>query len=127
MYAGTCFKCDVVNAKCEYLGGSISPGMEMRFRSLHDYTGRLPLTDYKKVRSFIGNSTETAIQSGVLTGMQEEIKGFINLYRRRFKGLKIILTGGDAERFVNDLNLSIFAAADLVNIGLNEIIRFNTR
>jgi type III pantothenate kinase len=57
--------------------------------------------------------------------MREEMKGIISLYDNRYKGLNVILTGGDAFRFAGDLNLSIFAAADLVNIGLNEIIRYN--
>jgi type III pantothenate kinase len=124
---GTCVKYDFVNAKGEYLGGSISPGMEMRFRSMHEFTGKLPLVQYEKVSLLTGNTTVTAMQTGVITGMREEIKGFINLYKNRFGNVKIILTGGDMQRFVNDLNLSIFAAADLVNIGLNEVIRFNSK
>jgi type III pantothenate kinase len=124
---GTCIKYDFVNSKGEYLGGSISPGMEMRFKAMHQFTGKLPPVDYEKVKNFIGNSTVTAMQTGVILGMKEEILGFISMYQNRFNNLKIILTGGDSGRFVNDLKISIFAAADLVNIGLNEIIRFNVK
>jgi type III pantothenate kinase len=123
--AGTCIKYDFVNSKKEYLGGSISPGMEMRFKALHHYTGKLPLVKPENVKEFTGRSTVTAIQTGVMIGIAEEIKGFIQLYRKKNKSFKIILTGGDASCFAGELNLSIFAAADLVNIGLNEIIRFN--
>lgn len=125
--AGTCIKYDFVSAKGEYLGGSITPGMEMRFLAMHKFTGKLPLVGFAEVKDLIGNTTATAMQTGVAVGISEEIQGFISLYKRRFKSLKIILTGGDAYRFANDLNLSIFAAADLVNIGLNEIIRFNAK
>lgn len=123
--AGTCIKYDFVNNKNQYLGGSIAPGMEMRFKALHQFTGKLPLVGYDHPEDFIGNSTLTAVQSGVIRGMTAEIQGISALYKKRFKGLKIILTGGDVFRFADDLNLSIFAAADLVNMGLNEIIRFN--
>ncbi len=124
---GTCIKYDFVNAKGEYLGGSISPGMDMRFRAMNKFTGKLPLTGFSEIKDLIGNTTVSAMQTGVEIGITEEIKGFVAQYRKRFKNLKIILTGGDAYRFANDLNLSIFAAADLVNIGLNEIIRFNMK
>ncbi len=73
----------------------------------------------------IGTSTVTAIQSGVFNGMIEEIKGIISLYKNEYRQVKVILTGGDAHRFAGQLNLSIFAASDLVNIGLNEIIKYN--
>jgi type III pantothenate kinase len=123
--AGTCIKYDFVNKKNQYLGGSISPGIDMRFKALHAFTGKLPIVKYDRPKDFTGNSTATAIQSGVVTGATEEVMGMIRRYKQRYKGLKIILTGGDAFRFAGDLNLSIFAAADLVNMGLNEIIRYN--
>ena len=125
--AGTCVKYDFVSAKGEYLGGSISPGLDMRFKAMHEFTGKLPLVKYGKSKSLIGNTTLTAMQTGVVIGMTEEMKGFVKRYQAQYKNLKIILTGGDSQRFVNDLNLSIFAASDLVNIGLNEIIRFNMK
>jgi len=124
--AGTCLKFDFVNAKGEYIGGSISPGVDMRFQAMHKFTGRLPLLKPGSVTSFTGNDTFSSMQSGVLQGMREEIRGLVNLYKKRYGALRVILTGGDAFRFAEDLNLSIFAAADLVNLGLNEIIRFNT-
>jgi type III pantothenate kinase len=124
---GTCIKYDFVNAKGQYLGGSISPGMNMRFAAMHDYTGKLPLITFSNVKFLTGTSTETAMQTGVITGIRGEINEFISRYRKKYDNLKIIITGGDAGRFVNDLKLSIFAATDLVNIGLNEIIRFNTK
>jgi type III pantothenate kinase len=123
--AGTCIKYDFVNSDAEYVGGSISPGLAMRFKAMHDYTGRLPLVKEVDAKILTGNTTSTALQTGVFIGTTEEIKGFIQRYKMKYHSLKVILTGGDAHHFAGELNLSIFAAADLVNIGLNEIIRYN--
>ncbi len=122
---GTCIKYDFINSKKEYLGGSISPGLQMRFKSLHQFTGKLPLVKESKITELTGRSTVKAIQTGVIIGICEEMKGFIHRYKSKYKSLQIILTGGDANHFAEDLKLSIFAAEDLVNIGLNEIIRYN--
>ncbi len=122
---GTCIKYDFVNAGKEYLGGNISPGMNMRFKAMNEFTGKLPLVKPAAIKTLIGKSTMEAMQSGVMIGMADEISGFIERYKKNYKSLKVILTGGDARRFAGDLKLSIFAAEDLVNIGLNEIIRFN--
>lgn len=123
--AGTCIKYDFINSKKEYLGGSISPGLQMRFKSLHHFTSKLPLVKELKITELTGRSTVKAMQTGVIIGICEEMKGFIHRYKSKYKSLQIILTGGDADHFVEDLKLSIFAAEDLVNIGLNEIIRYN--
>jgi len=122
---GTCIKYDFVNSKKEYLGGSISPGLDMRFKAMKQFTGRLPLVKAAEIHELIGKTTKEAMQSGVIIGMTEEISGFINRYKKNYKALKVILTGGDSKRFAGELKLSIFAAEDLVNIGLNEIIRYS--
>ncbi len=122
--AGTCLKFDFVDAKKNYRGGSISPGLSMRFIAMHQLTGKLPLAPINDPKRLIGNSTITALQVGVFNGMSEEINGIIARYKKEFGELHVILTGGDASRFVGQLNLSIFAASDLVNIGLNEIIKY---
>ena len=123
--AGTCIKYDFINSKNEYLGGNISPGLEMRFKALHYFTGKLPIVKEFDVNELIGSTTIKAMQNGVIFGICEEMKGFIMRFSKKYKSLKIILTGGDAYLFAGKLNLSIFAAEDLVNIGLNEIVRFN--
>ena len=123
---GTCVKYDFINSRKEYIGGSISPGLDMRFRAMHHYTGKLPLIKFENEIKLTGTSTVMAMQSGVMVGIIEEMNGFISRYKKKYKSLKVILTGGDAFRFAGELKLSIFAAEDLVNIGLNEIIRFNS-
>ncbi len=123
--AGTCIKYDLVESSGKYRGGNISPGLNMRFIAMHQLTGKLPLPKIVDPFKLIGNSTVTSLQTGVFNGIKAEISGTINNYQKEFKKLRVILTGGDSYRFVGQLNLSIFAAADLVNIGLNEIIKYN--
>lgn len=122
---GTCIKYDFVNARAEYLGGSISPGLSMRFRAMHEFTGKLPMVSEERPKVLTGRSTSEAMQTGVFAGVEEEIRGVISRYKKKYVQLAVVITGGDSRRFVRELNLSIFAAPDLVNLGLNEITRFN--
>lgn len=123
--AGTCLKFDFVNAKCEYLGGAISPGLMMRYKSLHTFTGKLPLVKPSKKIRLTGNTTATSIISGVQNGMLQEITGVIGEYKKKYASLKVILTGGDAAYFANHLKNSIFVAPNLTLEGLNEILNYN--
>lgn len=126
---GTCITYDVLSSKSEYSGGSISLGINMRFKALHHYTGRLPLINWNKNDEIIpdGNNTENALKSGVLQGVINEIEGFIALENRKNTALKVILTGGDADFLNKQLKNSIFANQIkhdpyLVLKGLNEVI-----
>ena len=123
--AGTCLKFDFVDRKQNYHGGAISPGLDMRFKALHQMTDKLPLLKPLKQASFIGNSTQTSIRSGVQTGMIEEIKGVMALYRKKHKNVITIITGGDFRFFANQLKTHIFARPDFTLEGLNEILKLN--
>jgi type III pantothenate kinase len=123
--AGTCVKYDFINARREYLGGAISPGLSMRYAALHDYTSQLPLLKPGRNINATGTSTKSSIRSGVQQGMLNEMEGYIMHYQKRYKTLKVILTGGDAGRFAHLLNFPIFAAPKLTAIGLNEILQHN--
>ncbi|MCB9252123.1 MAG: type III pantothenate kinase [Flavobacteriales bacterium] len=123
--AGTCVKYDFVNFRGEYSGGSISPGLDIRFRSLNDFTGRLPLISKKLKYSPLGQSTDEAILSGVMYGLQSEMQGFIDHYEKDHKGLNIIMTGGDASYFSDKLKGTIFADSNLVLKGLYHILKHN--
>ena len=123
--AGTCIKYDFISASRQYFGGSISPGLHMRYLALNTFTGKLPLVEPAQVRSLIGRNTRESILTGVELGIENEKKGFIKSYQQKFHGLKMIMTGGDAARFAKRLKLPIFAAPHLVNIGLKEILKFH--
>lgn len=127
--AGTCITYDVLNAKDEYFGGSISLGIGMRFKALNQFTERLPLVAWDNEQLIIpeGTDTQKAISSGVLQGAVNEVEGFIALENKRNKDLQVIITGGDAVFLTKQLKNSIFASQIthepyLVLKGLNEVI-----
>lgn len=107
--AGTCITYDFVNNLDQYHGGAISPGIGMRYKSLNHYTANLPLEKISELHPFVGNSTATAIHSGVLNGVIAEIEAFIEHFKHQDENLTVILTGGNSEFLVNRLKNSIFA------------------
>jgi type III pantothenate kinase len=123
--AGTCITYEFLDKEGNYRGGAISPGLSMRFKAVHTFTAKLPLISPKENVSLIGDSTETSIQSGVINGLLAEIEGFIARYEKEFGSLRVILCGGDARFFENQLKASIFASPELVLIGLNSILNYN--
>jgi len=125
MDSGTCITYDFVSSDATYMGGSILPGINMRFQALHELTAKLPLIKQEYLDSFIGTSTKTSIQTGVLYGVLHELKGFKWQYEREFGNIKVIVTGGDASYFESQLKNEIFAQPKLVLIGLNTILNYN--
>ena len=122
---GTCIKFDVVHKSYGYMGGSISPGVDLRYKSLNDYTGNLPLISNKTVASFVGKNTSASIQAGVMNGIKAEIEGLMEQYRLRFKDLTFFMTGGDASFFDIHSKNDIFADENLTIKGLYEIYKHN--
>lgn len=120
--AGTCLKFDMVTNKGEYNGGAISLGLNMRFKALNNFTGKLPLIEPSVIDYYIGRSTEESIKSGVVNGCLQEIKGVINQYKQDYKNLEVILTGGDCDFFDKALKNTIFVSQNLTLIGLNSIL-----
>ncbi len=125
--AGTCITYDFTDSSGQYYGGSISPGLKMRFRAVHTFTARLPLVNPAGNPDLVGNSTETSIQSGVVNGTVAELEGIIDRYKSKYPDLQVILCGGDGSFFENMLKASIFASPDLVLIGLNRVLIHNVR
>ena len=124
--AGTCIKYNFVNAAGEYIGGAISPGLQMRFKALDTFTSRLPLLDIDTdFDTLIGTTSNESILSGVQLGTVAEIEGFISGYQQRFNNLKVFLTGGDTDFFAKRLKKPIFADQFLILKGLNEILEYN--
>lgn len=117
--AGTCITYDFVNSNDEYLGGAISPGISIRYKSLNNYTTKLPLLKLREEHEIIGNSTENAIHSGVINGVIFEIEGFISQYYLKNQDLTIILTGGDADFLAKRLKNTIFANSNFLLESLN--------
>lgn len=123
--AGTCITFDFVNSNLEYLGGAISPGIQMRYKALEKFTANLPLLNSNKLDSFIGKNTNESITSGVLNGVTKEIEGVISQYKQKYSDLTIVLTGGDINFLSKQLKSSIFANQNFLLLGLNEILKLN--
>lgn len=123
--AGTCITYNLINSSNEFLGGAISPGLNMRFQALHTFTGKLPLITFKEIDNPVGNDTEQSILSGVVNGIVSEMEGFTLLYKKKYPDLKIILSGGDVNYFDNRLKINIFAIPNIVLLGLHQILTFN--
>lgn len=127
--AGTAIKCDFVEGGHTFRGGSIAPGLRLRFQALHTFTGRLPLLEVAAATAaptpLIGTDTASAIRSGVLNGAAAEVNGLIASYRAQYPALAVLLTGGDASFFQPRLKGRIFAIPELVLIGLHRILVYN--
>jgi type III pantothenate kinase len=123
---GTSTTYNFVTDKGEFLGGSISLGMAMRFKALPQFTAKLPLIEKGNIDGLIGNDTEMAIRTGVQLGAVHEMDGFVEAYVQRFGKIRTLLTGGETDYFVKHLKNKIFALENLVLTGLNEILIFNT-
>ncbi|WP_288956552.1 type III pantothenate kinase [uncultured Polaribacter sp.] len=123
--AGTCITYDFINRNKEYLGGAISPGVEMRFKSLHAFTSKLPKLNAEVLHNITGASTQESINSGVVNGIIQEIEGVINQYQNKYLDLTVVLTGGDTNFLSKQLKSSIFANQNFLLEGLNEVLIFN--
>lgn len=124
--AGSCITYDFKNNNNEYLGGGISPGILMRFKSLNTFTSNLPLIDFDSIHQLIGNNTKNSINSGVINGTISEINGIIQQYCEEFENIRIILTGGDSNFLLKRIKNTIFADRNFLLIGLNKLLEDNS-
>ena len=126
MDAGTCITIDFVHHTGVYMGGTITPGISLRYKAMHHFTSRLPLVKRQRLDGFIGYSTESCMRVGAQMGATLELKGFMERYEEEFGEISVIMTGGDADYFVSELKNEIFARPNLVLTGLNDILRYNS-
>ena len=123
---GTCITYDLVSSNKEYIGGSISPGFNLRYSSLHDYTSRLPKLDFMPIESIIGESTEEHIHAGVFNGVIGEINYNITRHKNDLPNIETIICGGGANFLLNKIKNVIFADQDFLAHGLNHILQINS-
>ncbi len=124
---GSCITFNFLNQIHQFLGGSISPGLKMRFNALNHYTALLPVVTPEPIVPLIGYDTKTNILSGVILGMAKEIDGIVAEYDAKFGNFNAILTGGDTSYFVPLLKNKIFADQNLLFKGLYAISEINNR
>jgi type III pantothenate kinase len=123
--AGTAITYDFINEKNQYLGGKISPGLDMRFKALHRFTARLPRLEKRNFDKLFGNTTEESIQAGVQQGIIYETDKTIDMFKKFYTNLNVFITGGDANFFDKKLKNSFFVNFNLTIIGLNSILIYN--
>lgn len=123
--AGTAITIDLLGADAHFRGGVISPGLYTRFHSLHEHTARLPMGSIVPPVPYPARNTKDAVNSGVVRGALYELEAYIRLCRRGHPSLKVLLTGGDAIFFADQLKYRIFVVPKLVYIGLHRILHYN--
>jgi type III pantothenate kinase len=122
---GTCITYNFIQANRTFRGGAISPGLHMRLKAMHDYTGKLPEVAVDGDLRLIGYDTDTCLRSGAIFGMAAEIDGMIAEFKTQYPDFNAVLTGGDAPLFVTKIKSKIFADSDLLLKGLNLILKYN--
>jgi type III pantothenate kinase len=122
---GTCITYNFLAKNNAFRGGAISPGVEMRLKSMHEHTDKLPLIDREGHFSILGYDTETSIRSGALNGIASEIDGMIDRYEAQYGRINAVLTGGDAPFFESRLKNKIFADTNFLFKGLYAILEYN--
>ena len=123
---GTCITYDLVSSNKEYIGGSISPGFNLRYSSLHDYTSNLPKLNFTPTESIIGESTEEHIHTGIYNGVIGEINYNIKRHGDDLPNIETIICGGGANFLLNKIKNVIFADQDFLAHGLNHILQINS-
>jgi len=122
---GSCITYNFINQYQQFLGGAISPGLDMRFKSMHDYTAKLPLVSADWNFPLIGYDTKTNLQSGVIIGIINEIEGFIEKYGEKYGNFNVVLTGGNSTYFASQLKYKIFADQHFLFKGLYALSEIN--
>jgi type III pantothenate kinase len=125
--AGTAITIDLITSEGVFIGGNISPGLDLRFMALNQFTKKLPLVKKQEEFELLGTSTHDAILSGVLNAVIFELDGYISELKIKYPDLKTVLTGGDMNYFVEKLKNIIFVDSNLNLSGLNRILEYNAK
>lgn len=124
--AGSCITYDFIKCHKGYMGGAISPGIEMRFKSMNNFTDKLPfISEFENNPKVVGNTTKSCLISGTVNGILHEINGFINYFTTKSLSLEVFLTGGDSIFLGTELKSDIFVDQNLVLKGLNFLKQLN--
>ena len=122
---GSCITYSFIDNEHVFRGGAISPGMDMRFRAMHEFTAKLPAASFVHEPPITAKDTVSNLQSGVINGIIGELDHFISKYSEKYGNLNVILTGGDASYFAERLKSRIFADQQLLFKGLYALSKIN--
>jgi type III pantothenate kinase len=124
--AGSAITYDFIAGK-SYKGGNISPGLQMRFKALHKFTGKLPLVSPVDIFPQYGSNTTEAITAGVINGVIYEINEYIRTFQKNYVDIKVILTGGDSGYLKERISYKTTCVPDIVIDGLNFILEYDAK
>lgn len=102
---GTCITYNLISSEGEFIGGAISPGLQMRAKAMAEFTDKLPLVSLKPDFTPWGTDTDSNLNAGVMAGVNFELQGFVAAAKEQFPDLHVILTGGDADYFQDQLKI----------------------
>ena len=122
--AGTCLTTSLL-VDGVFLGGSISPGLNMRNRAMHEFTGKLPLIETGPAQTLVGRSTEESMRSGAWFGYLAEVHERMTAVKALYPNCICVLTGGDAPVLAEHIKYPIFAEPLLNHYGLLFCLQIN--
>ncbi len=125
--AGTCLTFDCLSDDENYLGGSISPGLQMRYLALHQNTAQLPLVRHSPFHQLLGQTTNDSILCGVQQGILGEVERQIWLFLEKYPSAQIFLSGGDHRFLANQLKTKIFVEPLLNHYGLLHTMQYHEK
>ena len=124
--AGSCITYDFMDSKQNYLGGAISPGVQMRYKSFETFTSNLPLLEKQLPINVLVTLLKPRYIRELIYGVIHEMEGTIKEYQNKYPDLTVILTGGDADFLCKQFKISIFANSNFLLEGLNFLLEFNS-
>ncbi|MDA1182615.1 MAG: type III pantothenate kinase [Bacteroidetes bacterium] len=125
--AGTCITFDCLSDDESYLGGSISPGLQMRYLALHQNTFTLPLVRHTPFHQILGQTTNDSILCGVQQGVLGEVERQIRLFLEKYPSAQIFLSGGDHPFLAEQLKTKIFVEPLLNHYGLLHTMQYHEK
>ena len=124
---GTATVFDAVNEHGEYLGGAIAPGMTVSADSLYRATSQLRRVELNAPEKVIGTNTTHSIQSGLVFGYSELIKGMIVKFKKEIgTNATVIATGGQADIVKDQVDEFNHIDPDLTLKGLHIVHSLNS-
>jgi type III pantothenate kinase len=123
---GTATTFDVVDGGGNYVGGVISPGINLSLTALHMAAAKLPSVRIRRTDKVIGKNTVAHMQSGIFWGYVGLVEGLVERIKKEFgEPMKLIVTGGLAPLFDGAIEGIDHTDPDLTLWGLRLIYRRN--
>ena len=124
---GTATVFDAISVDAEYVGGAIAPGISVAADSLYHSTSQLRRVELDRPSSAIGRNTVHAIQSGLVFGYTDMVKGMVARFDEELGGgCKVIATGGLADFFSKEAGIFDVVVPNLTLSGLQIIHALNS-